>query len=121
MFFVLYNYYYSINLSVDGYKKYNLQSAKSGGEVPIPLQPSDDSDFISNWLVANNVAMTQQASEQFSSDGELDSRAIVGTPNLGVVRTVMSANSQSFNRLESEVSSTEALAPSLSGTQSLVI
>ena len=59
-------------------KKYNLRSAKSNSlEVPVQLQISNDNDFITNLLDSQTLAMSQQESQNSSSDSDLDCSAIV--------------------------------------------
>ena len=78
-------------------KKYNLRSAKSNSlEVPVELQISNDNDFITNLLDSQTLAMSQQESQNSSSDSDLDCSAIVNETDSDDASNPV----RSFNRFE---------------------
>ena len=98
-------------------KKYNLRSTKSdSSEVPVQLQISNDSDFITNLLGSQTLAMAQQASQNSSSDSDLDCSALVNETDSDDASTPV----RSFNRFEPEASTSSTQQNNSQDVQALV-
>ena len=98
-------------------KKYNLWSAKSNSlEVPVQLQISNDNDFITNLLDSHTLAMSQQESQNSSSDSDLDCSAIVNETDSDDASNPVRA----FNRFEPEASTSSAQQNNVQDVQALV-
>ena len=98
-------------------KKYNLRSVRRESiEVPVQIRLSNDNNFMMNLLGSNTLAMSQQDSQNSSSGSDLDCSGLMYRSDSGDASTPV----HSFNRLESETSTSDTHENNSQDLQALV-